>query len=121
MFTSRMSRTYFMRRQTANPAAQFAPGRPSAARFVVYTTASINLRNNPDLMTALTSPRFLRPRQFGTRRQVGYWSAPLGAVIGDVCARASVAVDVESMTGRSDYGQPKRSTGAGFANGGRTP
>jgi hypothetical protein len=90
-------------------------------RDLSFTAHQPQLGNNLDLMTALTSPRFLRPRQFGTRRHVGLWSAPLGASIGDVCARANVAVDVESMSGKSGYGQPKRSTGAGSANGGRTP
>jgi len=72
-------------------------------------------------MMALTFPRFRSPRQIGTRRHVGLWSAPIGAIVGDVRSATSLAVDVEIMTGSFDYGQPTRSNGAGSVNGGRTP
>ena len=120
MFTSRLSRPFHAQTDD-QPRSAVRSGQTIGGAICRLRHITINRRNELDHMTALTSPRFLRSRQFGSRRQVGHWSAPLGAVIGDVCARASVAADVESMTGRSDYGQPKRSIGAGSANGGRTP
>ncbi|MEO5818621.1 MAG: hypothetical protein ABIT20_25350 [Gemmatimonadaceae bacterium] len=73
-------------------------------------------------MTSFTSPRFHAPRQSGSRRLVGSWGAPIGAIDGGVCLASSDVIDVESMTGRSDYGQPKGCrSGAGSADGGRTP
>lgn len=120
MFTSRMSRS-FHAQTDGQPRSAVRSGQTIGGAICRLRLINLNRKNIQDLMTALTSPRFPRSRQLGTRRHVGLWSVPLGAIIGDVCARASVAVDVESTSGRSDYGQPKRSTGAGSANGGRTP